>query len=128
MEFLRGHGIRGMSPLRGKQYLRELGELNTLNPKESLAGVLSSPKGIMSRDFYDCTTCDAVLFNLLGAQKISIGTMMELAWCYQNHTPAIAVMEPGNIHEHAMVNEAIGFRVHTLAEALQVCCAVLNPW
>jgi hypothetical protein len=40
-------------------------------------------------------------------------------------TPIVCIMEPGNIHEHAMLNEAIGFRCTTLEEALTVIKAIL---
>jgi hypothetical protein len=35
-------------------------------------------------------------------------------------------MEEGNIHEHAMVNEAVGFRVATLQEALDLAVAIIG--
>ena len=36
-------------------------------------------------------------------------------------------MENKNIHEHPMIEEAIGFRVSTLEQAADVCQAVLWP-
>jgi len=81
----------------------------------------------MTRDFNDCSTCDVLLVNLLGASKVSIGTVMEIAWAYQNRTPVVVVMEQeGNPHEHAMIREAIGFRVHTMGEAIAVVRTILD--
>jgi hypothetical protein len=34
----------------------------------------------MTRDRFDATRCDVLLVNLLGAERVSIGTMMEVAW------------------------------------------------
>lgn len=127
MDVLRRHEIDGLSPLRGKAYLRTLGELSAGCAAEGKAGLMSLPRSIMTRDFYDATHCDVLLVNLLGATRVSIGTMMEVAWCFQSRTPVVCAMEPGNIHEHAMLAEAIGFRVGTIDEAIAVCVAILNP-
>lgn len=81
----------------------------------------------MTRDFYDCTTCDILLVNLLGAKSVSIGTVMEIAWAYQKRTPIVLAIESeGNIHEHLMIDEARGFRVPTLQEALDVVVSILK--
>lgn len=124
---LRQHSIDGLSPLRGKAYLRTLGSLSTQCLDEGQAGIMSLPRSIMARDFHDATHCDVLLVNLLGASRISIGTMMEVAWCYQARTPIVCCMDLGNVHEHAMVTEAIDFRVSTVDEAVAVCVAILRP-
>lgn len=123
-------GIKGLSPMRAKEYLRSAGVLPALkNAKEdyeySKYGVMSTSRGIMTRDFFDATRCDVLLVNFLGAKLVSMGTVMEIAWAYQRRTPIVAAMEPGNIHEHGMVNEAIGFRVSTLDEAINVVKGIL---
>lgn len=118
-------GIQCLSPLRGKEYLRSEKVIDGSYPQQ----VLSCDRGIMTRDYFDCTRADAVLFNLLGAtQKVSIGTMMELAWAYQKQIPAIFCIEPtGNIHDHPMTREAMGFRVDNLPAAIHVARMVLWP-
>lgn len=127
-DVLRSHSIDGLSPLRGKAYLRALGTLSTQCLDEGQAGIMSLPRSIMARDFHDASHCDVLLVNLLGAARISIGTMMEVAWCYQARTPIVCCMEQSNnIHEHAMLSEAIDFRVSTVDEAVAVCVAILRP-
>jgi nucleoside 2-deoxyribosyltransferase len=117
-------GITGLSPMRSKDYLQ----------RERIVGdcyddkVLSCARGIITRDRWDTTRCDIILVNLLGAEKVSIGTIIELAWADLSRTPSIVVMEPDqNVHEHSMVREMIGFRVETLEEGLNVAKAVLLP-
>lgn len=111
--------IRGMSPMRGKEYLKHLTDIpETSEAFNEMNNVMSSARGIMTRDRYDCTTCDVLLVNLLGAKKVSIGTMIEIGWADAHRIPIIAVMEKGNVHEHGMVDEAIGYRVSTLEEAV----------
>ena len=123
--FFAARGVQGLSPLRGKEYLRALGELSPQCVKEGQANVLSLPRSIMTRDFYDCTNSDVILANLLGASRVTIGTVMEIAWGFQCRTPIVLCMEEGNVHEHAMVNEAFGYRVATLEEGLAVCASIL---
>lgn len=112
--------IAGMSPMRGKEFLKGIGPLTATAEEYGQINVMASPRGIMTRDRYDCTTCDVLLVNFLGAQKVSIGTVMEIAWADANRIPVVCVMEAGNIHEHAMVNEAIGYRVDSLDEAVRL--------
>ncbi|HYD07505.1 MAG TPA: nucleoside 2-deoxyribosyltransferase [Reyranella sp.] len=118
--------IAGMSPMRGKDYLRNLASMPHKSDELAAIGhVLSSSRGIMTRDRYDCTTCDVLLVNFLGAQRVSIGTVMEVAWADANRIPIVCAMEKGNVHEHGMVDEAIGFRVDTLDEAIRICRIIL---
>lgn len=89
-------------------------------------GVLSQARSVMTRDRFDATRCDVLFVNLLGAKAPSIGTVMEIAWADSKRTPIVCVMEKaGNPHEHMMVNEAIGFRVETLEDAVHVTKSIL---
>lgn len=123
-------GIKGLSPMRAKEYLRsverDVGFSATCEEYGQLSP-LSSPRGIMTRDRFDATRCDVLLVNLLGAKKVSVGTVMEIAWADQCRTPVVCCMEAdgSNPHEHAMIGEAIGFRVPTLGEGLHVVRAIL---
>lgn len=129
IQFLDDCGIHGLSPMRAKEYLqhveRDVGFSATCEEYGHLSP-LSGPRGIMTRDHFDATRCDVLLVNLLGARKVSIGTTMELAWAYQCRTPIVCVMEAGNVHEHCMVTEAIGFRCGTLDEGLHVVRSILG--
>jgi hypothetical protein len=53
---------------------------------------------------------------------------MEIAWADANRTPIVCAIEAaGNCHEHMMIREAIGWRVPSLEEALNVVKAILLP-
>lgn len=124
------YGIKGLSPLRAKEYLRQVkGPLTGTGEEYAHLGVLSLPRGVTTRDRYDATRCDALLVNLLGADRVSVGTVMEIAWADYCRTPIVVAMEPkGNPHEHMMISECIGFRVPTLEEAIDVIKAIAdNP-
>lgn len=121
------YGIRGFSPMRHKGYLSAEAKIEHDYP----ARVMSCQKGIMTRDHYDVISSDAILVNLLGCtpegtNRVTVGTVMELAWAWDRRIPVVAVMEKeGNLHDHPMVREAIGFRVETVAEGIGVVKSIL---
>ena len=109
--------ISGLSPMRGKAFL--------IDHQNGIGGTddnpLTSDSGITVRDMWDVRRCDAVLFNLIGAKKVSIGTMVEYGWASAFNKPIVAAMEKqGNIHEHPMVRELSNFRVDTLESGLAI--------
>ena len=116
-------GIIGVSPMRGKE--------NLANEKKVadcyVNDIFSCQRGIITRDRWDTMRCDLFLANLLGAKKVSIGTVMEFAWADSQRIPVIAIMEKqGNLHDHSMIREATGFRVETLDDGLLVAKALLT--
>jgi nucleoside 2-deoxyribosyltransferase len=117
------NGISGLSPMRSKEFLEEHTQMNDGISQH----VLVSDPGITTRDEWDVRRSDAVLFNLLEAQKVSIGTMVEYGWASAYRIPIVTVMErQENVHEHNMVRRLSGFRVETLDEGLAVIEALFN--
>ena len=95
--------------------------------KYSPFSVMSSNRGIMTRDRWDAHRCGVLLVNLLGATRVSVGTMIEIGWADSVRTPIVGVMEPeGNPHEHGMVLEALGYRVPNMNEALHIIKAMFS--
>ena len=109
--------------MRHKDYLLDRTDIkDTYEDK-----VLSSQRGIFARDTWDTRRCDATFVNFLGAETVSIGTVMEISWAWAFHRPVVLVMEKeGNIHEHEMVREACPFRVETIEEGIDVLGALFN--
>ena len=126
--------VRFFSPLRGKDYLKNVDTIKDSYDEHKF----STGKSIMLRDHYDVQTADAVIVNLIGATRVSIGTVMEIAWAYAYRKPVICIIEEpekqeigfaassGNIHEHAMLNEAIWWRAKDIDEALDALNRLLN--
>ena len=54
-------------------------------------------------DFAAIADSQIVVFNLLQARKVSIGTMIELGWAYTLGKYIIVVMQSGAIHDHSFV-------------------------
>jgi len=51
---------------------------------------------------------------------------MEMAWAWDNGIPVVCMIEKeGNVHDHPMLRETIGFRVETRQEALHVVQTIL---
>jgi nucleoside 2-deoxyribosyltransferase len=119
--------IVGLSPMRGKHYLAQLQNISGTGEEYAHFGSLSLPRGVMTRDRFDATRCDVLFVNVLGAKSVSIGTVMEIAWADLKHIPVVCAIEKsGNVHEHMMINEAIGFRAETIDEALHYIKAILQ--
>lgn len=117
-------GIEAYSPMRAKDYL--LQETSVADSYEDT--IMSSQRGIYARDFYDCRSKDALFVNLIGATRVSIGTVMEIAWAAAYQKPIVLVIEnENNIHEHSMIREACPLRVDNLNEGVDVMKALLLP-
>ena len=93
------NNIEGLSPMRGKEFLS-----NEKSIADNYSNhYLSTIAGINIRDYNDTIKSDAVLVNFLGATKVSIGTVMEIAWARAHNVPVVIVIEPENIHQHGML-------------------------
>ena len=121
-------GICAISPMRAKEYLSKLVSPISGHGREYVhMGVFSTPAAVVTRDRFDTQRADMVLMSLLGADRISIGTMVDLGWADAARVPVVGVIEPqNNLHDHMFVNELIGFRVATLDEGLHVVRATLG--
>ncbi len=109
--------MRGLEPLTGQKLSTEAGEL----------GPVGEGRASMVRDLHDIRRSDAVLSNLLGARKVSIGTMIEYGWANSVNIPIISVMESeGNVHDHPFVHFTSIYRVPTLDEALELLSVWFN--
>ena len=115
--------IKAVSPMRSEKYLAA--EKNIKDSYEEHQ--LSCRKGITCRNRMDVMRCDMILVNFLGAGKVSIGSVMEVAWADAWRKPIIIVMEKDNVHAHAMLREVSGFIVSNLDEAIAIATAVLSP-
>ncbi len=114
--------IECFSPLRGKDYLKMRGPLEGSYAEFPL----STDRGITARDRNDCMGADLVIFNMLGAKRVSIGTMVEFGWADAARVPSVLIMEKeGNLHEYPMVREIASFRVDNVEDAIAIAEIVL---
>lgn len=116
--------IECLTPLRGNEHLIGKGTINCHAYDEDPT---TTGKGITRRDMRDVLVSDCVFVNLLNTgNRISVGTVMEIAWAYQNRIPLVCVMEKDNKHHHAMVDECCTYIVTTLEEGIKLVKFVLN--
>jgi len=121
IKYLSDHGIKGISPMRCKEYLiREKVIRDTYDQH-----ILSTAKGITTHSRWDAHRCDVTLVHFLGAERVSIGSVMEIAWASAAGRPIVCCMEDGNIHNHAMIEQTCGFVVNSLEKGLEVVTALL---
>jgi nucleoside 2-deoxyribosyltransferase len=102
--------IVGVSPMRGVDYL----------PQGYSVVDEHTAKGITARDRFDIMTSDAVLMNVFGAKKVSIGSMIEAGWADAFRKPLVLVMEEDNIHFNALLVNIAGWIVPTLDEGIDI--------
>ena len=115
-------GLVGLSPMRYKKFLGEERVIKDAYQKIPLA----SQRGLTTRDRFDVGRSDVILANVLQAQKVSLGTVLELGWADCLRKPIILVIEEsGNCHDHAMLREISSFRVSDLDDAVDLVKSLL---
>jgi nucleoside 2-deoxyribosyltransferase len=121
-DYLAKRRITAFSPMRFKEHLKGLKSISDCGRDQ-----LTSQRGLVARDKYDVKSSDLILFNLLGAKKVSIGSVIEYGWAAAFDKLVVTVMEPkGNPHEHSFIRELSDFRVSTLEEGLKLVVWCLN--
>jgi hypothetical protein len=94
---------------------------------DSIDPVMMTDRGIVVRDYTDTLNSTILIVNLLGATKVSIGTVAELAWAYHARIPTILLMEDsGNPHEHGFVREFASYRVTHIDRAIAVAKSLMG--
>lgn len=114
---LRGY-FECVSPLRGKDYLPP-GKLEAfVNIQHEVGAVMSGAKGILSRDTWDVRRCDVTLANFEETDRVSIGSVMEIAFAHAYRKPIVAVIDER--HRHPFIVEAVTHLCPDLDTALEV--------
>lgn len=116
------------SPLRGHEHLAALPQIGGTSQEEYLRTEISSAQGMTVRDRNDIMTSDAVLLNLLGATRVSIGSMIEAGWADAFRKPLIVVREPIGFHSHVILDTIATYTVADLDEALHLTRMLLLPY
>ena len=124
-EELEPYDIEVYSPMRGKKHLAGIKNIAPSGRYQDT--IMSSPKGILMRDMNDVRNRDMIVFNLLGAKRVSIGTMFEYGWATAFHKPIVTIVEEdwNNPHDHDFVRE-VSLVVHSVSDAVDVVAAFLK--
>lgn len=75
---------------------------------------------VFNRDKFDSTRSDILLVNLLGhPRRVSIGTVMEMAWAHLSGRFTVTVMDKEDTcYLHAFINETSSVIIESLDEAV----------
>lgn len=121
--YRRRGGIKVLSPMRHEAHLAEMQTIDTHYPEH----FFSKAKVIVEKDRLDIKRSDIMLVNVLGAQRVSIGTVSEIAMAYEQGKQTILVMEDaGNPHEHPFVTELVSLRLNNLDDAIAAIKSLLS--
>lgn len=113
---LADYGIDALSPMTGKDFLRYREEVLLQTYSDCLT---TSAAGIVLRDFNWLDRSDVVLANLQGAERVSIGSVAEIARAYTKGIPIVCVMDETDIHNHPFVAELCDIVTQDMEAAIE---------
>lgn len=124
--------IKPLSPMRQEGHLAEIKKIAAHGYESN---PLSSSRGIIAKDLLDIERCDLVVFNFLGAKKVSIGSVWEMGYAKKCGKPIILVIEERphpdmlseNPHDHLFVTDTADFTCRNVREAADITNALLMP-
>lgn len=103
-----------LCPMTGKAYLRNEVDFRSHGDGHPV----STNHAIFERDKWMVTSSDVVLADLSNSgSRVSIGTVMELAWASMLGKHTVAVIPPDNIHQHAFILESADIVFETMDAA-----------
>ena len=113
--------VKCLNPMRNKEMLEEETSMSPLGYDHPL----TTQRGVMTRDHNDCIHADLVFVNLLGPKRVSIGTVMELAWAWEKRIPIVCLMEKDNCHQHIMLRETMDYPLEDVDSGIEIAKAIL---
>lgn len=120
------HNIRGISPLRCEPAVNGRYDIGMSADRR-----FGTPRAICSKNYFDTVNCDMVLCyfpRALNERRLSIGTVMELAWAHAFAKRPIVVTDYDVVRNHPVVQEAAGWILETLDEAEDVIVGILGDY
>lgn len=115
-EVLEPVGIDCRDPLRGTAGFHN--PRAKIKPAEYDAPEISD-SALVARDRLDVLQSDVILVHLLGAEKVSIGTICELTLGWDHSKLVVLCMEDkGNVHDHPFPRAMASVRFNDLDQAL----------
>ena len=124
---LEARGIVAIDPLRGKTYEGKATADGSHHGDMQGHHRVGVGQVVNRRDSWDVRRCDFVLVNVLGAKRVSIGTVLEVGMAYALGKYILLVMESeGNPHDHGMVLDMVSGVVNDLDTAVSIVPSILG--
>lgn len=124
-ERLHVYGIRSISPVRCEPARGERYTLSNQDPRFGTA------RAIASKNFADVQMCDMALCYMpqsMMKRRLSLGTLVELAWAHALRKPTILVSEYPLLMDHPVVQACANWPLSTLDEACEVLIGILGDY
>lgn len=115
-------GYDVLSPMTGKGKLRTEAKYRAKDYRHPIA----TNKAIIGRDRWMVGQADIIYCNLYGAEHVSIGSMMEIAWGAELHKHIVLVMEENNPHQHAFVIQCADIIYPTPEDAEEYLASLIS--
>ena len=122
---LSDHNIKGISPLRCEPLIGERYGMGSDDPR------FGDARAIASKNFMDVQSCDMTLCYMpreLNVRRLSVGTLIELAWAHAIRKPTILVTDYEFLIEHPVVQANASWILPTLTDAREVIIGVLGDY
>ena len=118
---LHAMGIAGLSPMRSTP-----NRWGTKRLTADCTGGKTEPddKALKAKCHWDAERCDAILACFDGTRRISIGTVLEVAWGDESRKPVIGVLPDGDAHDHPLLRQSLTHRVYDLETAFEIIGAM----
>ncbi|MFZ2587221.1 MAG: nucleoside 2-deoxyribosyltransferase, partial [Alphaproteobacteria bacterium] len=107
VEALLPEGVQCFKPQHREGYNPSLGE-------ENIGSILTT------RDYEMIKRSDVLILDVLGAQKASAGSFIEIGWASEMKKPIVLIAEEGNVHRHIMAMNLITACVISRRQAADV--------
>jgi len=117
--------IAGISPLRCEPLIGERYGVEHEDPRFGTA------RAIASKNFFDVQTCDMTLCYMprdLNERRLSVGTLIELAWAHALRKPTILVSDYPFLLSHPVVQANASWILPTLDSAVEVITGILGDY
>ncbi len=115
-------GTIGIDPLRRRPELATSEVIAGEYPTHRLA----SKDGILAQNKFDVSRSKAILANFLNKDRLSLGSVIELAWAFQQWKRIVIAMEKGNPHDNSYIRSIANVVAETVDDARAALQQPLN--
>lgn len=121
-------GIKGVSPMRGKEFLRGEKKIGSSYETEPIAGAATP---VAARDFFDVAHADllfAYLPRAVSEKRPFCGTLLEIGAAIQAGTLVVLVSDDPRVRDCPLIKGKVGWQLDTLEDGIKAVNLLLEEW